>query len=157
MFMCPRAQHIWKYALTILYLSQAIQPVQGRWAMFTWQQCVMGSRIPRKFREASGLWSLIRGSTIWLIWIDRNAICFQRDLWATQKLETMLWDAVIDHGRTAWLRTQSLIEQYPNEGGKFLDQFRSVWCQSDFFGRLEIDHMRWRHHRPHLGAFDSLY
>jgi hypothetical protein len=37
MIMCPRAQYVWKYALTILYSSQAIPPVNGRWAFFTWQ------------------------------------------------------------------------------------------------------------------------
>jgi hypothetical protein len=118
--MCPRAQHIWKYAFTILNRSQAIPQVNGRWAALTWQQCIMGSRLPRKFRCAKILWTLITGSASWIIWLDRNAICFQQDVWATQKLEIKLWDAVIDHGRTAWLRMKTLTKQKPADEGKFL-------------------------------------
>jgi hypothetical protein len=52
-------------------------------------------------RSANLLWTLIRGFASWSIWIDRNGNFFQQDVWASQKLEIMLWDALIDHGRKA--------------------------------------------------------
>jgi hypothetical protein len=157
MFMCPRAQYIWKYAFIIMYRSQDIPQVQGRWVALTWQQCIMGSRLPQKFRFARILWLLLRGSAIWIIWIDRNSICFQQDFQSTQKLEIMLWDSVIDHGRTTWLRMKTLIKQYPADEDKFIGRLSEVWCQSELFGRMVADRMVWHHHRPRMGAFDRIY
>jgi hypothetical protein len=42
----------------------------------TWQQCLLGSKLPCKLEKVAPIWSFIRGSVIWLCWIDRNAICF---------------------------------------------------------------------------------
>jgi hypothetical protein len=39
----------------------------------------------------------------------------------------MLWDALIDHGREAWLRMKTLTKQQPADEGKFLGYFRDVW------------------------------
>ena len=146
MFMCPKGQHLQKYAFTILYRSQAIPQVNGRQAALTWQQYIMGSRLLRKFCFAKQLWSLIHGSIIWIIWIDRNAICFQHEVWANQKLELMLWEAVFNHGRTAQYCTQSLIKQHLDAIGKFITQFSDVWCQSYLLSQMEAGHMCWNLH-----------
>ena len=74
------------------------------------------------------LWSLIRGSAIWLTWIDRTSTAFDNEVRSQPRLETTLWDAVIDHGRAAWLRTTLLIKQYPAQ------KRQSSWCTSTCFG-----------------------
>jgi hypothetical protein len=65
-FECPRAIHVWTYALTLLYRSQHVDPEQdGSWPAFTFQQCVFGARLPRRLQDARKIWSLLRGTAIW--------------------------------------------------------------------------------------------
>ena len=59
MALCPRAQTIWNYALTILYTALAIAPSEGSWPALVWQQCVVGSKLPRRLQKGKELWSLI--------------------------------------------------------------------------------------------------
>ena len=50
--------------LTILYRSLDVQPVNGTWPAFLWQQCLVGSRIPRRLAKTKHLWSLLQGLAI---------------------------------------------------------------------------------------------
>jgi hypothetical protein len=43
------------------------------------------------------MWSLLRGSVLWLTWLERNVICFQAENWQLVKIEIALWDAMLDH------------------------------------------------------------
>jgi hypothetical protein len=38
----------WRFSLTVLYLALDIALVDGLWQSLTWQQCVMGTKLPRK-------------------------------------------------------------------------------------------------------------
>jgi hypothetical protein len=39
----------------------------------------------------------------------------------------MMWNAILDQGRTAWLRTKMLLQQQPRNQQKFLDRFDKDW------------------------------
>ena len=63
----PKAQAAWRYALIILHSSPGIAPFKGSWPQFTWQQCILGSRIPARLKARKHFWSLFRSSILWLI------------------------------------------------------------------------------------------
>jgi hypothetical protein len=50
MYECPRAATVWCYAQTILFTVQGTNPENGSWPSFTFQQCVFGSRLPRRIK-----------------------------------------------------------------------------------------------------------
>jgi hypothetical protein len=84
-FECPRAQHAWTYALTLLYRSRQIATDNLRaWPAFTFQQCIFGSPVPQQLKPAQRIWSLLRGTNLWNCWITRNNQCFAREPWSRQ-------------------------------------------------------------------------
>jgi hypothetical protein len=93
----------------MMYKLLHIPKVNNKWPGLTWQQYLLGSKLPRKLEKVAPIWSLIRSSVIWLCWIDRNAICFVNDNWSQVKMEHLVWDAFLDRTRTAWYRTKWMI------------------------------------------------
>jgi hypothetical protein len=118
---------VWCYAQTILFTAQGTNPENGYWPSFTFQQCVFGSRLQRRVKQGQGLWSLIKGAAIWLISTSRNAVWFSVEHWPVDKIMTMMWSAILDQGRTAWLRTKMFLQQQPCNQQKFLDRFDKDW------------------------------
>jgi len=151
--LCPKTKHAWDFALTILYSALKVPQNNGTWLGLTWQQCVMGSKLPRRLKKGSCMWSLFRGSVLWISWLDRNALCFNDISWPPQQLEYMLWEAFTDHARAAWLKTTNLCALYPEKEGNFLKRFDHVWLQTDFFGTRSQHLMRWNFSQPQLGSF----
>jgi hypothetical protein len=45
---CSKTRMAWRFSLTVLYLALDIALVDGLWQSLTWQQCVMGTKLPRK-------------------------------------------------------------------------------------------------------------
>lgn len=66
----------------------------------------MGSDLPVALRPWQHTWSLIRGSTLWRIWIRRNAVVFRNDPWSLDRMEKVIWDAIVDLARISWARVQ---------------------------------------------------
>ena len=124
---CERAQQWWNYALSIIYSYCGILPVNGFWPALAWQQCVLGSMLPRRLNHVKIVWSLRRGSTIWLIWIDRNTTTFNNEVWPIQNMHQMLWQAALDLARMNWMRTQLLIPKFPARIMFFLNKFDATW------------------------------
>jgi hypothetical protein len=48
---CERTQLVWHFALTVLYTYLEIPPMHGRWPTLTWQQCLLGSTLPRQLKK----------------------------------------------------------------------------------------------------------
>jgi hypothetical protein len=134
MFECPRTATIWRYAQTLLFATQGTPTENGYWLSFTFQQCIFGSQLPRRVKGDKHLWSLIRGTTVWITWMGRNAICFSTDYWPVEKIETMLWSTLLDTSRMAWLRTKLLTQQQPQRQHRFLEQFDRDWYTINYFG-----------------------
>jgi hypothetical protein len=91
---------------------------------------------------------------VWVAWLERNAIYFSNDPWPLEKIESVLWKVVLDHGQIAWRRTKLLIKKFPVRHGQALDKFDQVWCKNHYFGnRAELD-MQWNQVRPCMGWFN---
>ena len=64
---CTKTGHAWNFAKTLLYRFVNLPPNQlGHWPDLTWQQCLLGSPLPKRLKDGRKLWSLLRGSVLWL-------------------------------------------------------------------------------------------
>jgi hypothetical protein len=61
----------------------------------------------------------VRGTVIWLLWLERNDAVFNNVHWSKEKLIQKVWLGIINYGRKDW------------EGAKTEDngKFESVWCR----------------------------
>jgi len=64
---CFKTRHTWHFAFSVLYLALKISSDSGTWPDLTWQQCILGSKLPRRLRKGTTMWSLFRGSVIWTV------------------------------------------------------------------------------------------
>jgi hypothetical protein len=90
---------------------------------------------------------------MWISWLDRNAFSFNHDNWSREKTQALIWEAVVNLGRMAWLRTANLIKQYPHHSRKYLLTFDRVWMHTGFFGARTDMCIQWHLTKPSLGRF----
>jgi hypothetical protein len=110
---CEKTRIAWSYGLRILYLSQGIPKVNDYWDTFTWQQCILGSRLPHKLKRGTALSSLLRGTILWLTWINRNTRSFNQENWLAMKIQWMLWEATLNLGRSTWTKPCTYVSLDP--------------------------------------------
>jgi hypothetical protein len=151
---CPQTKLAWEYGLTILYNAQGIPPVNGTWPMLTWQQCLLASKLPHRLKRGKTIWSLIRGSILWIMWLDRNAKSFSDEDWPAQKIQTLIWDAIVELGCTAWLRTTTRCQHYPRLATKYIAEFDNAWFWTNFLGCRNLMVVSWSLMRPPVGSFN---
>lgn len=140
---CPKAAHAWSYAQSVFNMVMEVPKKNGKGDPLVWQQCLLGSPLPRKLRKGKTLWMVLRGSVIWLIWLDRNADCFSDTKWTPQLREQRIWEATSDVIRTAWARTVHLIRAYPEHQGIFIEKFDKHWMVTA--SRKSLPNVKGRH------------
>lgn len=150
---CKKASHAWNFAQTVFNVVMEVPLRDGKWDPLTWQQCLLGSPLPRKLRKGRSIWRVLRCSVIWIMWLDRNADCFSEVKWTSHLRELKIWEAMVEVVRTAWDRTVSLMTQYPAHQGKFLDRFDNCWLPTVALAERRGTLLCWHAKRPALGAF----
>jgi hypothetical protein len=77
---CLKTTHAWSYAKTLLYKFVNLPPSHmGMWPDLTWQQCPVGSPLPRLLKPGVKVWSLLCSFVMWISWLARNVVCFHAD------------------------------------------------------------------------------
>jgi hypothetical protein len=137
-----------------MYNLLHIPKVNNEWPGLTWQQCLLGSKLPCKLEKVTPIWSLICGSVIWLCWIDRNAIFFVNNNWSQVKMEHFVCEAFLDHARTAWYRTKWMIKQQLRKMVSFLAAFDKVWMHSCSIGHRQDLEIQWNFIVPNCGMIN---
>lgn len=150
---CEKAQHAWCFAQTVFNLVMDVQRRDGMWDPLTWQQCLLGSSLPRKLMKGNKVWTVLRGAVIWIMWIDRNADCFADEKWTPQLRELRIWEALIDIVRTAWERTKYLVDKYPDHSTTFLARFDKHWLPRSTVAERKELKIIWKMKQPALGTF----
>ena len=69
---------------------------------FNWKQALFGERIPKKYDKLVKVWHLLRGITMWTIWIERNDKVFNHTQWHESRVEQRIWDELIIYSKMAW-------------------------------------------------------
>ena len=65
---------------------------------------VLGERIPKKFCKQVKIKHLLRGITLWTIWIERNDTVFNHEQWHESKVKHRIWDELVMCAKAAWKR-----------------------------------------------------
>jgi hypothetical protein len=68
---CQSSQETWRY-VTLILNRIAVPRGSLTWSMLDWKQSIFSSRPPRRFSSIQRLWELLRGTTLWTIWLARN-------------------------------------------------------------------------------------
>jgi hypothetical protein len=150
----PKTTHAWSYAKTSLYkfVNLPLSHI-GMWLDLTWQQCLVGSPLLRQLKPGMKVWSLLRGSVMWISWLARNANCFHADQWPLEKVECMIREALHDHARAAWKHFQTCCKLYPTSTSKFLMRFDDTWTASNLVCMWNGLSIAWHHSTPRMGLF----
>jgi hypothetical protein len=99
------------------------------------------------------VWSLLRGSVLWLTWLARNVVCFQAETWQLAKLEVTVWEALFDHAKVAWTHYLMCMKLHPASTVKFIQRFDDNWCSSKLvYTRIDLT-VHWNYQRPRIGSF----
>jgi hypothetical protein len=77
---CRSSQDTWSY-VTFLLNRIAAPTMNLNWNMPDWKQSIFASRPPRRFSKIGRFWDLLRGITMWTIWLARNDQVFNQDRW----------------------------------------------------------------------------
>ena len=74
---CIQARRAWRWAT---YIMQELCGVRtGNYDCFNWKQAFFGERLPKKYGLKTKIWHLLRGITLWTIWIERNDKVFNHE------------------------------------------------------------------------------
>jgi len=73
----------------------------GNYDSFNWKQTLFGERIPKKFVKKFKVWHLLRGITLWTIWIERNDKVFNHKQWHESKVKHKIWHELLIFAKAA--------------------------------------------------------
>jgi hypothetical protein len=125
------------------------------WNRLSWRQCILGTPLSHDFSDLQDVWSLIRGTVRWLLWIRQNAWDFRRERWHEQQIFQMLWEGILDHPRTHWYKILRMQKDQPLALPNAKVRFVTLWhhhrnhvfCEYDGFT------VKWTYNRPQVGSF----
>jgi hypothetical protein len=66
---------------------------------------------------------LLRGITLWALWIEQNDLVFNNERWNVGKIHKVIWDALLDYGTATWNRCMRLIKKTLRVERKLLEKF----------------------------------
>jgi hypothetical protein len=110
----------------------------------TMKQGIFGHRIPHRFKPVSSLWLLLRGMIMWLLWIERLDVLYNRLRWNQVKMQNCIWMGLIDYGRMAWNKVLSKCKTHPTKTKSAKDKFRIQWCSGGVFAEWVEDRPHWK-------------
>jgi hypothetical protein len=116
--------------------------------MPNWKQSLFSARPPRRFSKTLRFWELLRGITIWTIWLARNDKVFNHEDWAQERVEQTIWNSLVDYGRSAWVNTVTRLTKDPTSRGKALDKFDHNWGKYPIICSREGMKVTWVYRRP---------
>ena len=105
---CIQARGAWRWATFIMHELCEVQ--SGNYDCFNWKQALLGERIPKKYSKTIKIWHLLRGITMWTIWIERNDKVFNQTQWHEARVKQRIWNELIIYSKMAWKRVNELIK-----------------------------------------------
>lgn len=55
-----------------------------------------------RLENAITIWFLLRGITMWTIWMERNGLIFYKNMWDVKKTEELIWRDLLEYVKIAW-------------------------------------------------------
>ena len=69
-----------------------------------WKEVLFGERIPKRNGKMIKIWHLLRGITLWTIWIKPNDKVFNLEYWHESKVKKLIWNDLLIYTKVAWKR-----------------------------------------------------
>jgi hypothetical protein len=107
------------------------------------KQGIFGHRIPRRFKKVSRIWLLLRGTILWLLWLERLDASYNKIVWHPEKLLSFIWLGMVDYGRVAWKKTLDKCKRNPIKAHSTRTKFRIQWCTGGVFAQWIEDRPYW--------------
>jgi hypothetical protein len=67
----------------------------------TMKQSIFGHRIPWHYKKVSRIWLLMRGTIMWILWLERLDASYNKVFWHPEKVRSSVWLGMVDYGRLA--------------------------------------------------------
>ena len=122
---CIQARRAWRWATFIMHELSGVR--SGNYDCFNWKQPLFGERIPKRYGKMIKVWHLLRGITLWTIWIERNDRVFNLEQWHVSKVSRRIWDDLIIYAKMAWSRVLELIKISSFSAAALLQGFDKSW------------------------------
>jgi hypothetical protein len=145
---CPMSQLVWEHTSALLSLLTE-EPDVGQ--DIDWQQALFAAA-PSKFSQrVTRLWVLLRGLTLWAIWITRNQVVFSRVQWHLNQVRQMIWKGLGEYARATWHKCRLSISQDPESTSKALAKFDAHWGHFPALCHRNNLHISWHRQCPDTG------
>ena len=138
---CIQARRAWRWATFIMHELCGVKT--GNYDCFNWKQAMFGERIPKRYGQKIKIWHLLRGITLWTIWIERNDKVFNHEHWHESKVKRLVWDGLIIYARAAWNRVLGIIKTNDFAKVAMLQGFDKTWGAREVLCRRRNLHIEW--------------
>ena len=82
------------------------------WRAFHWHHGIFGKSIMATLSKYSTIWLLLRGITLWTIWIERNDLTFNNySRWDASKVKQTILQGLLDYARITWEKSSQRLEE----------------------------------------------
>ena len=122
---CIQARRAWRWATYIMHELCGVHT--GNYDCFNWKQVIFGERIPKKYAKKIKIWHLLRGITLWTIWVERNDKVFNDEQWHLTRVKHRIWDELILYAKAAWNKVLKQIKICPLSAMTTLQGFDQSW------------------------------
>jgi hypothetical protein len=85
---------------------------------------------------------------MWAIWIGRNDLVFNNNIWHEAKLRNVMWELLIDYEKLEWQHVLQQIQKNPNNENKILKAFDRVWGLHHDICSRDGREVRWCYQPP---------
>ncbi|PTQ44839.1 hypothetical protein MARPO_0018s0030 [Marchantia polymorpha] len=139
--------------MSVLHDASGTPVLSKPWHILSREQCVLGKPLPLHLQKVSRSWTLIRGTVLWILWIQRNPFNFHNHRWPPALLEQRIWDAVIDLGKTEVAKIDWCKRHQPRDVPHAIRELNVIWNHAGVFFSRRGDKVVWNYERSPLPTF----
>jgi hypothetical protein len=144
------AQAMWSF--TTSFLSRLLDP-SGHLTLPNpnWSHAVFANSILAQFQPVASLWLLLKGVTIWCMWIARNHCAFNTTRWRTEHVANLIWTGLSNYAKVVWRNAQHRIRKEPSTSSRVLKKFDHDWGRFPLLCAWQELTVTWCHRNPVTG------
>lgn len=100
-----------------------------------------------RFNPVIHIWQSLRGVTIWVIWIPRNAKACNSEQWTEDRIKELIWQGILlGYSKIAWANTVKGLER--DDKGHSQSGFDVIWARRKIICSREDRKVTWQFRVP---------
>ena len=124
-------------------MHELCKVISGNYDCFNWKQTIFGERLPKKYDPNIKIWHLLRGITLWAIWIERKDKVFNHEQWHETHVKHHIWDKLILYAKVAWEHVLKHIKTSAFSALGLLQGFDNTWGTRNVLCKEHNLHIEW--------------